>query len=83
LPIEGKHAIQGWDFGAKRFAFGPDAGRRGCGFGLRHFDHVDGRQAERPAGSLGAAAVMRKQLAFRPPFQLADGSDQEPHACSL
>jgi len=33
--------------------------------------------------SFGAAEIMREQIALRPLFQLADGSDQEPHACSL
>ncbi len=34
------------------------------------------------AESFGAAEIMREQIALRPLFQLADGSDQEPHACS-
>ena len=37
---------------------------------------------ELPAGGFGAAEIMREEIALRPLFQLADGSDQEPHSCS-
>ena len=49
---------------------------------FRDFDAVERRQVELAAGRFGAAEIMREQIALRPLFQLADGSDQEPHACS-
>ncbi len=38
---------------------------------------------ELPAGSFGAAEIMREEIALWPLLELADGSDQEPHSSRL
>ena len=82
-PIEANQLMRGGKLGEKAFGFGFHACLRGGSFGFRNLYGTERRETDLPADRLGTVEILRKQLAFRPLPELANGDDQEPHGSPL